>query len=106
MSELVSEIEAWKEFKKSVKKSGECQVWTGRGYGEKGYGLFKHGDFNHLAHRVAFMYYNDYDPVGIRILQSCGNKRCVKEEHLSEEPPVAAAAKFTGEAVQSPKGGR
>lgn len=76
--------EAWKEFKKNVKKKGECEVWTGRGYGEEGFGLFKNGDINLLAHRYAYIHYNDKIPQG-RVLQSCGNKRCVTEGHLSDD---------------------
>lgn len=74
----------WYEFQKNVDKVGGCELWNGRGYGDKGYGLFKSGDLMVLAHRYAFEHYTGVQPTE-RVLQSCGNKRCVKEEHLSEE---------------------
>lgn len=77
-------LAAWDaEVKKSVKKVGDCQVWVGRGYGEKGYGLLKATDVAVLAHRAAFMKHFDTEPVGI-VVQSCGNKRCVTKDHLAE----------------------
>lgn len=77
---------SWKEFQKQIKKSKDCELWTGPGYGEKGYGVFKIGERRLLAHRAAFEHYNGYLPLKNTILQSCGNKRCCASAHLSKNP--------------------
>ncbi len=82
-------IQTWQqESKKYTKKAtkSDCLLWTGRGYGDKGYGLLKAGDLMILAHRAAFTAskMGDIKPGSI-IKQSCNNKRCCLPAHLSEE---------------------
>lgn len=80
--------ELWKLFQKNVKTVGKCEVWTGPGFGEKGFGLFKSGDIKLLAHLAAFIHFNGGYKPSRPVLQSCGNKRCVTEKHLSESDEV------------------
>lgn len=76
------------ESKSNIKKAtkSDCKLWTGRGYGEKGYGLLKGGDVMILAHRAAWIAANMQEPEDRHIIkQSCGQKRCCLPEHLSQE---------------------
>lgn len=76
--------ELWKAFQKQTKQVGEHRVFVGPGYGEDGYGLFK--EQKQLAHRAAYEHYlGKKIPKGYIVAQSCGNKRCVEETHLSAE---------------------
>lgn len=72
-----------KLFKKQTKPEGECLIWTGPGFGDDGFGVFK--PLGLLAHRVAFEEAHGRKPVG-PVAQTCGRKRCVEETHLEERP--------------------
>lgn len=75
------------DFLKQTKPDGDCLIWTGPGFGEDGFGLYKSGEIRLLAHRAAFIREAEYVPKGV-VEQTCGRKRCVKFEHLRdpEEP--------------------
>lgn len=72
-----------KLFNKLTKREGECLIYTGPGFGEDGFGVFK--PLSLLAHRVAFEEAFGYRPKGI-VAQTCGRKRCCEETHLEERP--------------------
>lgn len=69
-----------KLFQKMTKADGDCLLWTGPGFGEDGFGVFK--PLGLLAHRVAFAEAHGRTPLA----QTCGRKRCVAEAHLEERP--------------------
>lgn len=70
----------------------DCVLWTGP-TNDSGYGVIsngQHGKPRRLrAHRVA--YENNYGaiPAGHSIHHTCGNRACVKPEHLEAVPPGA-----------------
>lgn len=71
-------------FWRRVDKSGSCWMWLGQTH-RQGYGFFKVGGKNKLAHRLAFMLANERVPGhDIKLLHSCDVTACVNPEHLSE----------------------
>lgn len=66
-----------------LERKGKCLIWTGPGFGPKGFGIFK--PLGVLAHRVAFAEAHGRRPEGI-VFQTCGHKRCCEETHLEERP--------------------
>lgn len=76
-------------FWSQVNKGPECWVWTGA-RGTQGYGAFtcprpaKYGRM--LAHRFAFMSFAGPMGAGLRLGHKCGNRLCVRPEHLEPVP--------------------
>lgn len=70
----------WKKFLKSTKPSGKCLLWTGPTFGEGGYAFWKEGKT--LAHREAYRHYHGKLSQKSLVVQTCGNKGCIAEEHL------------------------
>lgn len=71
-------------FWSRVDKTGDCWLWTGATY-TTGYGrwMVPEAGFRH-SHRL--VYEELVGPLGAaRLTQTCGNKRCVKPEHLELE---------------------
>lgn len=71
-------------FWSKVEKTDGCWIWKANLH-RQGYGFFKIGQTNKLAHRVAYSltYGEDLDPK-VKLLHSCDNTSCVNPEHLSK----------------------
>lgn|SRR5690606_20903759 len=72
-------------FWSNVRKTDGCWEWTGT-LTRQGYGQFseKRGDrwVHHLAHRLSWMLSKGAVPDGHSVIQCCGNRGCVRPEHL------------------------
>jgi len=73
-------------FWSSVRRSTDgCWVWTGT-VTRQGYGQFseKRGSrwVHHLAHRASWLLANNELEPGHAVIQRCGNRACVRPEHL------------------------
>lgn len=72
-------------FWSSVRRTDGCWVWTGT-VTRQGYGQFseKRGSrwVHHLAHRASWLLANDKLEPGYAVIQRCGNRACVRPEHL------------------------
>ena len=68
-------------FWEKVDTSGDCWVWTGTR--DQGYGKFKAGQGNILAHRWAYEQEYGAIPEGHTLHHLCGNRPCVRASHLS-----------------------
>jgi len=77
-----SGIPAEQRFEMKVDRTGDCHLWTGGCSGD-GYGFIKVGARIVSAHRYAFELHHGRSPVGL-VLHDCGNRRCVRPEHLYE----------------------
>lgn len=61
---------------------GGCWTWAGRHIGN-GYGAFEGGDTHgQYAHRAAWVMRYGPVPSGARVAHRCGNRLCVRPEHL------------------------
>lgn len=83
-----------------VAPEGDCLVWGGA-LGTFGYGLIKDGRRLVRAHRVAYELSVGTIPDGLELDHLCGNRRCVRPEHLepvthAENMRRMAAAKAGG----------
>lgn len=68
-------------FNSKWKKVGQCYLWQGP-LDKDGYGSFFFRRRNRRAHRVAY-YYNIGDiPQGFWVDHLCGNRNCVRSDHL------------------------
>lgn len=67
-------------FWEKVQKSDGCWNWLGATDGR--YGQFFVNGGNVRAHRFAYEQANGPTPVGLWVLHSCDNPRCVRSEHL------------------------
>jgi hypothetical protein len=68
-------------FWSKVRITPECWLWTAR-HTRKGYGMFKQGSLDRLAHRVAWEEVNGPIPPGLCVLHKCDNPPCVRPDHL------------------------
>ena len=64
----------------------ECVLWTG-GTSE-GYGQSRWGGKTERAHRVAWLKSGREIPQGMHVHHLCGNRLCVKVEHLALIDPI------------------
>jgi hypothetical protein len=65
-----------------VDKSGECWQWTGN-IGPYGGGVFRLSrDATVAPHRLVYRIHVGPIPDGMLVAQRCGNKVCVRPEHL------------------------
>ena len=64
-----------------IDKSGSCWEWTGR-RNKSGYGLTAIRGGSELAHRAYWQLVVGEVPVGLCLLHSCDNKKCVNPGHL------------------------
>ena len=58
-----------------------CLIWKGS-FHRSGYGQFSIGRRKIMAHRFAFWYYTDIDPLGMCVCHKCDTKLCVAKHHL------------------------
>lgn len=68
-------------FAASINKSNSCWEWKGTIY-KTGYGRFKVGKKQFLAHRYAYEQAHGKIPDGLVIDHLCRNRKCVNPEHL------------------------
>lgn len=71
-------------FWANVERTAGC--WNYRGPLRKGWGLVRVGDRTVRAHRYAFVLHRGREP-GPLLAQTCGNRRCVRDDHLVEGMP-------------------
>jgi hypothetical protein len=84
-------------FWKHVHKTGDCWLWTGATR-SGGYGVFRDGTRSVSAHRFAWELEHGLIPsepgsdgkasVPWLVSHACGNRRCVRPDHLSLTPPA------------------
>jgi hypothetical protein len=67
-------------FWSKVDKSGECWTWTGAV--TMGYGVFRIGEGNRVAHRVSYEWKNGAIPEGAEVDHMCFTRGCVNPDHL------------------------
>jgi len=70
----------WAKVKKSKEKNG-CWEWTGCKY-KSGAGQFRYNRKNVLAHNFVWMLRCGEIPKGKRVMQQCGNRSCIRSDHL------------------------
>lgn len=63
-----------------VERTPGCWLWKGA-HNQGGYGFFRIGRSNAVAHRVAWAIYTGQEPVA-RVLHHCDVPACVRREHL------------------------
>jgi hypothetical protein len=68
-------------FLLKVQAQGECTVWTGA-LNSAGYGNFRRGSANVLAHRFAWERAYGEIPIGYSLDHKCFNRKCVNVDHL------------------------
>jgi hypothetical protein len=71
------------KFWNKVDKSGNCWIWTGP-VNNCGFGVARINGKNYNAHRVALFLSKQIDSRLGHASQTCGNRRCVNSDHLSE----------------------
>lgn len=72
-------------FWQSVKKD-ETGCWLWLGPRDKGYGIDVVHQRTVAAHRVAYALAHPDAPRTVRLTRTCGNRACVRLEHISTEP--------------------
>jgi hypothetical protein len=66
-----------------VNQVTDCWEWIG-GKNNIGYGLIRDGDKMRSVHRVSYEEHsNKKIPIGLVVMHSCDNKKCVNPAHLS-----------------------
>lgn len=73
----------WAErFDRYVIQTDDCWIWIGYVDPEDGYGRFKAGGVARRVHRLAYARWVDDLDERVIVEQSCGDRRCVKPDHL------------------------
>lgn len=70
-----------RRFWPKVRVTEGCWEWVGS-VAPNGYGRFRAGDDNRLAHRVSYEFFNGELPAWLTVDHLCANKRCVNPDHL------------------------
>ena len=68
-------------FWEKVQKGAGCWEWIA-GRFSHGYGQFRDGPTNRLAHRVAWEMAHGPIPYNLYVCHHCDNRTCVREDHL------------------------
>jgi hypothetical protein len=76
---LVNRIQTNGPLPAHAPQLGKCHVWTGHTVG--GYGSIGYGHQQVYVHRLVWELAYGEPPPG-RVTQICGNKRCVRPDHL------------------------
>lgn len=73
-----------------TREEGECLIWTG--YIDKtGYGRFSYDGRVYIIQRACYLMYYGHVPDGRKITTTCGNKLCIRKEHLTISDTVYEA---------------
>jgi hypothetical protein len=67
-------------FFDNVEVIGECHIWTGPT--KSGHGVIRFNGIDFHAHRIAFQGSTGRLAKHKHVFQTCGNKLCVRLEHL------------------------
>jgi hypothetical protein len=79
-------------FYNFVDKTEDCWLW--KGATRTGYGLFRLDGRMLSAHRVSYVLENFTIPEGAVIHHKCGNRLCVKPDHLQCTDPQSNTAEM------------
>jgi hypothetical protein len=80
-SSLMKAIALSERFWAKVQKTADCWLWTGC-LDRRGYGKIRIDQENIRTTRVSWEFHFGKAPVGVCILQHCGNHACVRPDHL------------------------
>jgi hypothetical protein len=69
---------------------GACTVWTRSVNKVSGYGVIGYQYRKYLVHHVAWQREHGPIPDDMRLEQLCGNRRCIRTDHLQLTPRVSA----------------
>lgn len=78
-------------FWSNVLKTPECWVWGGPIFKPYGPGKCFHDNKTMKAHKVSYILRHGAVPQGLIVTQACGNKLCVKPDHLQLKPITSKA---------------
>lgn len=89
---MARKVSIRERFEKYVDKTESCWNWTGAT--RTGYGLFRMDGRILSAHRVAYVLENFTIPDHAVLHHKCGNRKCVRPEHLQCVDPQENAAEM------------
>lgn len=75
------EYNVLERFWSKVQKTDSCWLWKGA-KNQFGYGFFRLGSRNEVAHRVSYNWIKGEIPSGLLVLHTCDNPSCVNPDHL------------------------
>lgn len=80
---MAAAVPPFERLLSSYSANGEtgCWEWTGHSY-PNGYGVLKVFGSDVSAHRYSYELHKGPIPVGMCILHSCDNKKCINPDHL------------------------